>query len=371
MKFDRVMNMKNLLVLCALTLSAQSAFPQMKGGLKFDKLVHDFGNIKEEMEKASTVFTFTNISNVPLVIVKVETSCGCTTPEYTKDTVYPGKSGFVKAIYETRGRHGGFHKNLYVHFNREEDYQSLMISGYVIPEANLANKPKSYTTTYSNLAFNSTIAEFPGIKNTETQTYKIKAFNFMGYPIRIYEVSEKPDYVTIDIGDSLIDVNDSIVITVTVDGTKVPLLGESRKRIGLLTDDPDGSTKFLYVYTNLKEDFSKLSKKELKNAPSILLEPAGTIQLGTHTAGKKFTHTIKIKNTGKSDLSVRDVVPNCSCITAKASNKKVKPGESVNLVFTIDTVNQTIAEHTKYVTLYSNDPVNPEIRIKLLIKITN
>lgn len=363
--------MRKLLFLPLVFLTTVTALAQMKGGLKFDKLVHDFGNIKEESEKAVTVFNFTNISNQPVVIVKVETSCGCTTPEYTKDTVYPGKTGFVKAIYETRGRHGSFHKNLYVHFNREEDYQSLMISGYVIPEANLANRPRTYTTTYSNLAFNSTIAEFPNIKNTETQTYKIKAFNFMGYPIRIYEVSEKPDYVTLDLGDSLLDVNDSLTITITVDGSKVELLGESRKRIALLTDDEGGSTKFLYVYTNLKEDFSKLSKKELKNAPAVKLEPSGVIHLGSHTAGKKFTYKLKVSNTGKTDLSVRDVVPNCSCITPLNPKQIIKPGQTSEIRLEIDTVNQSIAEHTKYVTVYCNDPLSPEIRLKFIIKITN
>lgn len=371
MKFVMYYHMRKFALAAFVISSAISASAQMNPGLKFNKLVHNFGSVKEESERVSTVFSFRNISDKPVYIVKVETSCGCTTPEYSKDTIMPGDTGFVKAIFETRGRHGDFHKNLFVHFNMVNFYQSLIISGTVIPEANLANRPRTYTTTYSNLAFNSTMAEFPNLRNNQVQSYKIKAFNYMGYPIRIYDVTEKPDYVSLDLGDSLIDVNDSIIITVTVDGSKVGSFGELRRRIALLTDDPGGSVKFLHVYTNIKEDFSKLSKKELKNAPVISLSPGNPINLGKHTAGEKFKYVIKISNTGKTPLNIRSLIPNCSCITYSIAKQTIEPGETISLTLTIDTVNQSIASHTKYITLYSNDPVNPEIRIKLTIDITN
>ena len=371
MNFDRVMHMRKLTLLLLLTGLFKTAFAQMNAGVKFNTLAHNFGNVKEESEKVSTIFSFKNISDKPIFIVKVETSCGCTTPEYTKDTIMPGDTGFVKAIFETRGRQGDFHKNLFVHFNKENFYQSLMISGYVVPEANMANKPRNYSTTYSNLAFNSTIAEFPNLPNTQKQVYKIKAFNYMGYPIRIYEVSEKPDFISIDLGDSLIDVNDSIVFTIEADGSKVGDLGEFRKRIALLTDDQGGSLKFLHVYVNVKEDFSMLSKKELKNAPVLQIAPGSAIDMGSHTAGEKFSYVVTLSNKGKSPLKIRSVLPNCSCISFKLIKSELQPGESVQLVLTVDTVNQTIAAHTKYVTLYTNDPANPEIRLRININITN
>jgi hypothetical protein len=343
---------------------------QVNNGVRFDKLVHNFGNVKEESNSVNTIFTFTNISNEPIYIVKVETSCGCTTPEYSKDKIEPGKTGFVKAIYETRGRGGDFHKNLFVHFNKENYYQSLIIAGYVIPEANLAQKPASYTTTYSNLAFNTTMAEFPNLLNTEKRTIQIKAYNYMGYAMRIHEITEQPDYITIDLGDSILGVNDSLIMNIEIDGSKVNLFGESRRRIALLTDDPNGGVKFLHTYVDLKEDFSKMSKKEKKEAPKLVIEPANPIELGSHTAGARVQQTIQIKNTGKTPLLIRGIIPNCSCVKFKFDQQTIQAGESVSLNLTLDTVNQSIAEHTKYITVLCNDPNNSEYKIKLKINIT-
>ncbi len=370
MKFEGMINMKKL-GFVLLFMGLQNLLnAQINTTVKFKKLLHEFGNIKEESENAIAVFSFKNISNKPIWISKVETSCGCTTPEYIKDTIQPGDTGYVKAIYGTRGRGGEFHKNVFVYFNNNTDlFQSLMITGYVIPEANLANRPSDYSTTYSNLAFTTTMAELNTLLNTEKRVFKYKAFNYMGYPIRIYEV-ETPEYIDVNIGDSVIDVNDSITITITVDASKLGPYGEIRRRIGLITDDPNGSTKILHIHANLKEDFSKMSKKDLKNAPIIKMDPKGVIDLGKHSAGEKFSYTINITNNGKSPLKLHSILPNCSCISYKIGKQVLEAGESIQLVLTIDTVNQSIASHTKYIIMYTNDPNNPEIRIKIVIDIT-
>jgi hypothetical protein len=213
------------------------------------------------------------------------------------------------------------------------------------------------------------MAELNTLLNTEKRSFKFKAFNYMGYPIRIYEV-ETPEYITVNIGDSLIDPNDSIVITITVDASKLGPYGEIRRRIGLVTDDPNGSTKILHIHANLKEDFTKMSKKDLKNAPVIKMDPKGIIDLGKHSAGEKFSYTINISNTGKTPLKLHSILPNCSCITYRIGKQLLEAGESIQLVLTIDTVNQSIASHTKYITMFTNDPNNPEIRIKIVIDIT-
>src|SRR5688572_5343578 len=74
---------------------------------RFEKEVHDFGSIKEG-EQATYTFKFTNIGKEPLVISNVQASCGCTTPNWTKEPVKPGESGTVIATYNSKGRPGNF-----------------------------------------------------------------------------------------------------------------------------------------------------------------------------------------------------------------------------------------------------------------------
>lgn len=371
MKFVIVNPMKSLILIISSILTFNTAFAQMSDGVKFDKVSHDFGEIKEEIGVATVTFNFKNVGKKSIFIQKVETSCGCTTPEYTKDTIQPGESGYVKAIYETRGRGGDFHKNLFVYFNEQDYYQSLSISGKVIPEANLAKRPQTYSTTYSNLALTSTIAAFPNIHTNEVQTYTIKAFNYQGYPIKIWEINELPDYLKVDIGDSTIGVLDSLFIKFTVDATKIADLGEIRQRVAFVTDDAAGEQKFLHVYINLKEDFSKMTKQQKANAPIIIFDSTSTLNFGKVSAGGIVNKTITITNKGKSELKLRNLKPSCSCVTFKLGKQILQPGESTSLTLIIDTVNQTIAIHNKYLTIYSNDPKKSEVNLKLIINITN
>ena len=98
-------------------------FAQSKPEVKFNKNVHDYGSVKEEVEVALSEFEFTNTGKTPVVIQRVITSCGCTTPSYTREPVLPGKKGKVKVAYNTIHRPGTFRKNVY----------TLTIKGSVIP----------------------------------------------------------------------------------------------------------------------------------------------------------------------------------------------------------------------------------------------
>ena len=70
--------------------------------LKFDKEVHDFGEIKAGSEN-SCVFKVTNTGNKPLVIYKVGASCGCTTPKKPENPILPGKSDVIEVGFKPNG----------------------------------------------------------------------------------------------------------------------------------------------------------------------------------------------------------------------------------------------------------------------------
>ena len=67
-----------LLVTC-LFLCGGIVFAQ-KPKVEFKKMEHNFGTIKEEAGAVTTQFEFTNKGYAPLVIHRVSSSCGCTTP---------------------------------------------------------------------------------------------------------------------------------------------------------------------------------------------------------------------------------------------------------------------------------------------------
>jgi archaellum component FlaG (FlaF/FlaG flagellin family) len=100
-----------------------------------DSAVFDFGDVKEADGPVTHVFKIKNTGELPLVITKVDTSCGCTSATKTNEPIAPGKQGEVKATFDVNGRPGHFNKPVTVRSNGKQGTLILTIKGNVIPKA--------------------------------------------------------------------------------------------------------------------------------------------------------------------------------------------------------------------------------------------
>lgn len=102
------------LALAITTISCSQA-PADKGKkgsgiITFADTIHDFQNI-EQFSEATYTFIFKNTGKANIVISNVRTSCGCTTPDWTREPIKKNKPGAVKVSYNT-GILGSFHKTI-------------------------------------------------------------------------------------------------------------------------------------------------------------------------------------------------------------------------------------------------------------------
>ena len=104
-----------------------------QGMIKFKETAHDFKKITEGTQ-ATYSFEFTNTGKAPVVISNVQPSCGCTTPDWTREPIMPGKTGKVTASYNSAGRPGSFNKTITVLNNGEVSQIILTIQGSVEPK---------------------------------------------------------------------------------------------------------------------------------------------------------------------------------------------------------------------------------------------
>lgn len=122
--------MKQLLTLSFILFSFFNSFSQ-KSEIVFETPEYNFGDIQENKGKVSHKFSFTNNGKESIRILTVKPSCGCTTPNWSKDEIKPGKKGFIIAEYNPKGRPGVFRKSLSVITN--DNRRSLIfIKGKVI-----------------------------------------------------------------------------------------------------------------------------------------------------------------------------------------------------------------------------------------------
>ena len=125
--------MKRVLFLMIVLLTAGMVSAQQKEAsiTVTGSSVFDFGDIKESDGAVSHTFTVMNNGELPLVITRVVASCGCTTPDWTKEPIAPGKTGDVKVTYDASGRPGPFTKTINVYSNGKTGNYVLTIKGDV------------------------------------------------------------------------------------------------------------------------------------------------------------------------------------------------------------------------------------------------
>ncbi len=128
-----------LLSLLVLSLFGATAMAQglqqddsKKAAIEFVESEHDFGTISESDGPVTFVFTLKNVGNAPLVLTRVISSCGCTTPSFSKDPIAPGKEGKVTVTYDPTGRVYPFVKTISVYSNGKKGPSVLTIRGEVV-----------------------------------------------------------------------------------------------------------------------------------------------------------------------------------------------------------------------------------------------
>lgn len=103
--------------------------PGKKPVMEFEETTWDFGTLEPGAE-AKHIFTFTNRGKTPIVITAVRSSCGCTTPVWTREPVRKNKKGTITVRYNTHII-GRFRKTVTVMSNAENSPVTLVIRGEV------------------------------------------------------------------------------------------------------------------------------------------------------------------------------------------------------------------------------------------------
>jgi hypothetical protein len=96
-----------------------------------DSTSKNFGTIAEG-QKLVVAYRFKNSGNKPLVIARVQPSCGCTVAEQPVEAVLPGKEGTVKAIFDSEHRVGLQHKTIFVYANTKGTQVHELLFGLTV-----------------------------------------------------------------------------------------------------------------------------------------------------------------------------------------------------------------------------------------------
>jgi hypothetical protein len=123
----------------AITSAAPAATPETKPegplpSFDFQTTEHDFGTINEG-DVVEYTYAFKNTGTVPLIIQNAQGSCGCTVPDWTKEPIPAGGTGFVKAKFDSSGKPNIQNKTVTVTANTWPKQTVLRFKAMVTPKA--------------------------------------------------------------------------------------------------------------------------------------------------------------------------------------------------------------------------------------------
>ncbi|HUB60838.1 MAG TPA: DUF1573 domain-containing protein [Puia sp.] len=118
----------------AATLPANgTALPGPADVLELKENMHNFGKIPQG-RPATYIFEIVNTGSTPLRLDNVHASCGCTTPEWSRDAIQPGATARIKVGYNAYAE-GSFTKTVTIVYNTNQT-KILTITGevYKVPQ---------------------------------------------------------------------------------------------------------------------------------------------------------------------------------------------------------------------------------------------
>jgi hypothetical protein len=341
--------------------------------IKFESTTYDFGKIKEEGGKVTGRFIFTNVGNEPLELTNVRPGCGCTAANYTKGAIAPGEQGYIEATYNPYNRPGAFNKNIRVTTNEPRFTENekatphmIFIKGEVIKRPPTEFEIAGYTKGNGMLRIKEPDVTH-NLLNTESVKDTFYVRNFWKNPISV-QLDKSNEYISEiyrSFGAELQPGQEGFFV-LKYDASKRNKFGQIKDMVSINTNDSINQKKPIHYAVNIKEDFSKLTAKQLKNAPVSVIS-ADNIDFGEMQKNTSKSETITLKNTGKNPLLIRNLESSNSIFKVTSNMMEIPSGATAEVTITAKTPGRT-SNHTATVDIITNDPVNPVRTIQLKVK---
>ncbi len=338
-----------ILALLPLTATAQV--------VEFDSKTFDFGVVAEDGGAVTHTFNYTNISEIPFVIIGVETSCGCTTPIYSKEPLLKGQSAELTVTFDPMDRPGRNSKQILIKSNGENII--LRIEAIVEPRVRTLEEEFPFS-----IGGNARIDKFAvtalRVPIGGSQIVEVGVAN--SSTISVISVDVDPDImpkgVELISSRSIIVPRGSIILRFKVSADSY---GSFSHNFLLNVNGEKRAEKITFAGVGIA-NFSTLSDETLMRMPEAKLEQH-YIRLDELKEGDTKELKVKLFNQGHSDLSVYGL-ESSMMIDSEISRRVIPVGDSATI---------TIRYNAKYsgydsawVRLILNDPRLPIAEIKIV-----
>lgn len=352
---------------------------------------HDFGVIDEANGRVTCHLRLTNTGDEPLLITRVQPTCGCTAGDYPREAIAPGDTAAVTLTYNPANRPGEFNKEVYVYTNTTPSRSTVVIRGNAIPVKETLER--NYPIAIGDLRIARDVVPLGEMSRTSFRLGYISGYNAGHDTIVVstkYEVpstkyqdneqrtanneqrtadnEQQSRFLIADCLPQRVAPASTVTVTVRLDGMEAPQWGLNEAQFNLQATEQSGNRineKQITVTGIVVDDFKRESDEWRANPPHATIEDGVDRVVFPERPGQgrapqggngEWTATVKLRNTGGAPLEVRRLWCPEAGVTATASRDVVKPGKSCDITVTVDPsqIEGDILNAT--LTIFTNDP---------------
>ena len=359
--------MKKILSVLTLALCATMVMGQ-QAVITFERTEHDFGKINEADGRVTTVFEFKNEGMEPLVLSNVRASCGCTTPNWTREPIEPGQTGKITVTYNPNGRPGRFQKTVTITSNATEATTHVYIKGEVIPKP--AKPVNQYPVQMGELSLKAKSVNFGTVKKGQKINHEIEYANHTDHEITVDLATRAEDnFLISQVTLGKLQPNETGKLMFVFDSEVCKLYGpvEISAFVEVNGKAIHNDEYKLSFKAEVDEDFSNLSVADRQQAP--ILEMQDVIDLGEVPAGKKVKKSVVLQNAGVNPLLVHRAYNKSEFMTVLAPKGALKSGKKgelkIELTAIMDGEPMPAGSYSREIVIITNDPNQPKKTVKV------
>ena len=343
-----------LVALVAGTLSAQNQnyAPQ---AIEFTKKVHNFGKVSVNDGAQKCSFDFSNISDKPVVINNIISSCGCTTPIWPKKPIMPGEKGKVEVTYLNDQGPYPFDKTLTVYTSASTKPIILRITG--LAYENERSLKEMFPVSIGVLGVKKNIVKGGQIAQGKSKSGNFTIANISNKSVEIKFANVSPG-LEITAQPQTIPAGETADVSYTVDTRAKENWGNTTYCAEVLCNGVKAKEKIM-VECMIIDNFEALTKEE-RNKSSMVLAVNSSYNFGSVAKGEPVTAAFQLRNTGQSPLVLHKIdAPENVKVSSPTT---IAPGEKFTLTATVNT-SASKGEQIYTITLVTNSPNRPLVNL--------
>ncbi len=347
----------------ALILSVAATIAATAQQVRFDNIRHEFGSVIWHTP-CQVSFKIYNDGTAPLTLTDVETDCGCTVAQWSREPIAPGAAGVITATFDAELL-GHFEKQVLVFTDAAEEPYTLTLSGDVVRERK--GEAENFPYHIGDIYLDTDNVEFDNVRKGDMPVKVINVFNAGRLSLEP-ELMHLPKYLTATADPQVIRPGRTGRLYLTLNSELLRSYGltQTNVYVSRFPGDRVNRNNEVFVSITLLPEQTYNTESQLAIAPRATLDSL-SIDMGRIGNKKKLSREVTLTNTGRSPLKVTALQVYNPGLGVSLNKRTLEPGESAKIKIKVS----RDADHFKgrrRVLLITNDPVNPKIIIDITVK---